>query len=162
MNFDVSYSDTGRVDYLKFINNPAFKQMKYAFKLQRSLISKEEFDSLITVLEENEAVIEPQKIIIEDLIYLDDFDIFIYTTSCPQTSIIYISSSKKRTDAKISKKNVDFSAELFVNKLLARLEGHKSNYPPTILYCQESGCLISGDKLEKKFQMTHQTQNPLS
>lgn len=35
------------------------------------------------------------KVIVETAIYLDDFDLLVYTTICPRTSQIFISKSNK-------------------------------------------------------------------
>ncbi len=39
-------------------------------------------------------------------------------------------------------------SDFFENKLLARLIGHSGSNAPSIYYCNASGCLISGDKLD--------------
>ena len=54
----------------------------------------------------------------------------IYTTLCPRTSLIFVSTTSRNTRAKSSKKPVEGS--YFDNKLLAKLEGHRTSLPPTI------------------------------
>lgn len=61
------------------------------------------------------------RIIIESIIYIDDFDIFLFTTLSPQTSVVYVSTTVKEGDS-------------FFNKIIAKLVGHTSNISPTILY----------------------------
>lgn len=72
-------------------------------------------------------------VIIESLIYIDDFDIFVFTTCQPQTSIVYVSQTEKQN-------------KQFTNKILAKLVGHKNNSAPCILYVPQSGCLVSAEK----------------
>ena len=173
LNKEVVYSENGRVNYLVFIQNPVFRQMKLKYLLRKSLINQAEFKSFMQELTSEENVYQnSQKIIIESLIYLESLELLIYTTACPISSIIYISTSAKRfhaddksfntapsnpipqTPTPQSKKPLTFNEKLFENKLLARLIGHKTSYPPTIFYCEHSGCLISGEKLEKPRNFT--------
>ena len=36
-----------------------------------------------------------RKVVVEDLIYIDDLEILIYTTISPKTSIIFVTNAKK-------------------------------------------------------------------
>lgn len=38
-------------------------------------------------------------------------------------------------------------SDVFKMRLLAKLDGHLTSNPPTICYVKESGCLVSGEKL---------------
>jgi Ca2+-binding EF-hand superfamily protein/serine/threonine protein kinase len=67
-----------------------------------------------------------QACIIEDIVYIEELDAVIYTTISPMTSTIFI----KR----------------FNGPLLAKLMGHKGDYPPALLYVSCSNCLISGER----------------
>lgn len=155
LNEEVTFCENARVNYLVYLQNPLFRQLKLRFLLKKSLINQAEFDKLMKELSSEENLYEnSQKIIIESLLYLESFDLILYTTSCPISSIIYISTSAKtylqqanKTPIKV--KPSSFNERLFENKLLARLIGHKSSYPPSIFYCEQSGCLVSGEKLEK-------------
>ena len=103
---------------------------------------------------------------IEDLIYLDDLEIIIYTTICPKTSTIFVTHTKKQekqdgnqgkveivTLSNLNQKTADKEAngektDVIHNyyQLLAKLRGHKNSDPPTLYYVPSSGCLISGEK----------------
>ena len=98
----------------------------------------------------------------EDVIYLADLDIIIYTTAMPKSSTIYLTHTKadyQKTSMDPLTKNLGKEraqegegkrgedSESF--KLLATLRGHKNYYPPSIVYVEESGCLISGEKYER-------------
>lgn len=88
------------------------------------------------------------------MIFIEDFDLIIYTTLCPKTSLIFVSQSKKSSDFnaksffkkrsfKSNKKGVALDTEIFENKLLAKLDGHSTTNPPTICYVKESGYLVT-------------------
>eukprot|EP00828_Plagiopyla_frontata_P022627 TRINITY_DN29223_c0_g1_i2.p1 TRINITY_DN29223_c0_g1~~TRINITY_DN29223_c0_g1_i2.p1 ORF type:complete len:616 (-),score=92.06 TRINITY_DN29223_c0_g1_i2:212-2059(-) len=147
----VKYSDTGHINYLAFINDPIFKQLKQKYYL------KNEFSKQNEAVDPPEDSYQMQKIVIENIIYLEDFDIFVYTLQNPQTSLIFISTTKnvkefqqKQQQGSSGSSFDSAKSELFENKLLARLDGHESNLPPTIMYCYESGCLVSGEKIQIK------------
>ncbi len=108
------------------------------------------------------------------MIYIDDFDLIIYTCCFPKSSNIYISHTKSlsppqiigQTDSfgsprKIKPENkIEAAAQpipddetqqdLLKYKFLATLKGHKNSYPPTIYYVEETGCLLSGEKNDKE------------
>ena len=69
-----------------------------------------------------------EDLIIEDFTYVEDLDLILFTTSTPKTSTIFVKHTK---DDK---------------RLLAMLQGHKSDEAPCILYVENSGCLISGER----------------
>ena len=145
---EVIYTDNGRIDYQQIIQNPEFKKSKIISKIKDTTQNKQDLQKLMHHIESDQNFFEPQKIIVESVIYIDDFDLMVYTTQTPRTSTIFISSTKRNTNkgAKMD------TSQIFSNKLLAKLEGHRSSAPPTIYYCSESGCLISGDKIDKKIE----------
>ncbi len=42
-----------------------------------------------------EKIADNRKVVVEDLIYIDDLEILIYTTISPKTSTIFVTSAKK-------------------------------------------------------------------
>lgn len=42
-----------------------------------------------------EKLTDNRKVVVEDLIYIDDLEILIYTTIAPKTSTIFVTSAKK-------------------------------------------------------------------
>ena len=52
--------------------------------------------------------------------------------------------------------------DFFTNTLLAKLEGHSTSNPPTIYYCAQSGCLISGEKLAIKHPFNASEEKEMS
>lgn len=149
---DVIYTDNGRVDYQHIIQNAEFKKIKIIAKLKDT--NKDEINKLLHKIETDQHFFEPQKIIVESVLYIDDFDLMVYTTITPRTSTIFISRTKRD---RASKDSGSDTSNIFANKLLAKLEGHRSSTPPTIYYCSESGCLISGDKIDRKNEYVPKT-----
>jgi hypothetical protein len=58
-----------------------------------------------------------------------------------------------RHNSNISVASTKKEGTLTNSNMLAVLKGHKSLEAPTIVYVPNSGCLISGDKLNKKSKM---------
>ena len=44
MQTEVSYNGNGNVDYLKFINNMQFKEMKFSYKLKKSMVKETDYE----------------------------------------------------------------------------------------------------------------------
>lgn len=135
-----------------------FKEMKFTYQMKKSLLSAADFDKFHDNIDSDkrQSTLQNQKVIVESLIYLDDFDLIIYTTLCPKTSLIFVSQSKKNNDpnlkkqqnaSKASKNKID--TDIFENKLLAKLDGHTTTNPPTIYFCKESGFLVSAEKVDQ-------------
>jgi WD40 repeat protein len=135
-----------------------YTKAKVIAKMKDHSTSKEELRELVQNIDNDDTYFEANKIIVESVIYIDDFDLMAYTTLLPRTSTIFVSSTNKK---KGSKDPSGDSRAIFSNKLLARLQGHRSTCPPTIYYAVESGCLISADKIEKRVEFIPQTSNPL-
>lgn len=86
----------------------------------------------------------------ESVIYLDDFDLIVYTTVCPRTSIIFIAKTNKSSPTEKNKEgDKPKDVNMFANKLLAKLQGHKTCNAPTIAFVPQSGCIVSGEKLHR-------------
>ena len=92
-----------------------------------------------------------RKVVVEDLVYIDDLEILIYTTILPKTSTIFVTHTKKMSQAaanqgkhgvltlhSLAQKNEEYSEqqEVIQNRyeLLAKLRGHRNSDPPTICY----------------------------
>lgn len=80
------------------------------------------------------------------MIYIDDFDIIVYTTVFPKSSNIYISHSIPQRNNENTGADQKQNEETTRYKFLATLKGHKNSCPPTICYVEETGCIISGEK----------------
>lgn len=150
---------------MKLLMSSQFKTIKenHVFKLsiatQRGF---EDYKKKFTTARRDTEIIT-QKVIVETAIYIDDFDLLVYTTVCPRTSTIFLTRSNKTSKQEENSKSTTTAPkdeeEFFMNKLLAKLKGHKSHNPPTIAYVSESGCLISGEKLSKASEAESFTGN---
>jgi len=111
--------------------------------------------------------------VLEDVIFLYDFDIVIYTTTIPKSSNIYIShtvplhAEKSKNNMNLFSPNKgkkgenaieEMTEEVLKYKFLATLKGHKNSSPPSIHYVEETGCLISGEKDEKELMIGNKAE----
>lgn len=110
--------------------------------------------------------VDNRKVVVEDLIYIDDLEILIYTTIAPKTSTVFINTVKKApaaaghgvevvTLAEVGAKAKqgggaasDKPGNLLTNyyQLIAKLKGHKNQDPPSLCYVPQSCCLVTGEK----------------
>lgn len=74
-------------------------------------------------------------VIVEDMCLIPRLQLVAYTVVKPQTSVIFIKSTIDQ------------------NTLLAELIGHQTKTAPCIMYNENSGCLISGDRWPEKSNM---------
>eukprot|EP01022_Parablepharisma_sp_SALTPOND_P011293 TRINITY_DN146_c0_g1_i1.p2 TRINITY_DN146_c0_g1~~TRINITY_DN146_c0_g1_i1.p2 ORF type:complete len:1216 (-),score=156.01 TRINITY_DN146_c0_g1_i1:15438-19085(-) len=105
---------------------------------------------------------DSRKVVVEDLVYLDDFDIILYTTVFPKSSNIYVSHTVPMKPAEEVQKDdeaVEKSEPMLTYKLLATLKGHSNTSPPTIHYVDETCCLISGEKDEEPQVLEEDVKN---
>jgi hypothetical protein len=174
MENDISFDNYGNVEYTAVLNSDMFctlerQRLKALHKKKKSVKMGE--DSLAKPKEENQEAekVDNRKVVVEDLIYIDDLEILIYTTVAPKTSSIFINSVKKAPSgdkgAKVEVITLDklnddetrdqaaAAAEKQASlgganyyQLLAKLRGHRNSDPPTICYVPQSCCLISGEK----------------
>jgi hypothetical protein len=114
--------------------------------------------------------VDNRKVVVEDLIYVDDLEVLIYTTVAPRSSAAFITSVKKAPTSSSTKaaaqvvnlgsigqtqdgdkdavEQQEPQASLISNyyQLLAKLKGHRNADPPSICYVPHSCCLITGEK----------------
>jgi Ca2+-binding EF-hand superfamily protein/serine/threonine protein kinase len=134
---EVPFTNDGNINYLGIFGHERYKRIKYIYQMKKGL---REAESKLKDSEDLQRYLGQQKVVIESLIHLSAEDVFLFTTISPKTSTIYMA----RTQPDDGKRLL---AERFDSQILARLLGHTSREPPTILYVNESGCLISGEKL---------------
>ena len=110
---DLNFDNYGNVDYTGIINSDIFVTLEAKRLRERALeigrkfkSAKFEEDDTIEDLNQmlnnesdpDEEVSKPtdnRKVVVEDLVYIDDLQILIYTTICPKTSQIFITSLSK-------------------------------------------------------------------
>jgi hypothetical protein len=170
---DISFDNYGNVEYTAILNSDMFctlerQRLKALHKKKKSVKMGEESSKPKEENLEAEKV-DNRKVVVEDLIYIDDLEILIYTTVAPKTSSVFINSVKKAPGADAKGEQVEVitldklgenegreqaaaaaekQASLGANyyQLLAKLRGHKNSDPPTICYVSQSCCLVSGEK----------------
>ena len=132
----LQFTSNGCINYLEIFASERYKRIKVIYQIKRGI---KDMELKMKNSEDAEKFVGQQKIIVESVIHLSSEDSFIYTVVSPKTSTIFVAKTKKSGSKQIS--------ERFEAHLLARLVGHESREPPTILYVNESGCLLSGEKL---------------
>ncbi|EGR33535.1 hypothetical protein IMG5_049950 [Ichthyophthirius multifiliis] len=175
MNNSISFTDIGTVNYLDLLNSVEFLNIKNHHEFQKQVKTKERdfFEKKGDQKDVNALDAAMQKVIIESVIYIDDFNLIIYTTICPRSSIICVSRTSK---VKKNSGDIINNTDIFTCKILAKLKGHSSCNPPSIFFVPNSGCLISGEKtlnssvqadcsiliwnLQKDFQAQYETNPP--
>jgi hypothetical protein len=99
MDNDVNFDNYGNVDYTVILNSDTFCTLERLRLKQNKkkgvgfgAASKENDTS-----KNDEQKVDNRKVVVEDLLYVDDLEILIYTTIAPKTSNIFITSTKKST-----------------------------------------------------------------
>lgn len=147
----LQFTNEGNIDYLSIFTDERFKRIKYIYQIKRGFT---EYETMMKDSEDIDKYVGLPKIVIESVIHLSCENVFIYTTVSPKTSNIYIARTKedKIRDRQLS--------EVFESQLLAKLIGHKSKEPPTIMFVKESNCLLSGEKLSPIKESMSETMAP--
>ena len=171
MHFD----NYGNVDYTVILNSDLFchlerNRLKAVFKKRKGVKYDGSGGNENDQDQPEVAEVDNRKVVVEDLIYIDDLEILIYTTIAPKTSSAFLTSVKKSptTRKQEGDKNIiplesvgkpkegedgemaqaEKPSSLITNyyQLLAKLKGHKNSDPPSICYVPHSCCLITGEK----------------
>jgi len=88
-----SLTSEGSVNYLLFLTSPVFKEYRFVYNLRRA----SEKTEILREFQEDKhndkikGIFQFQKVILEAAIFLEDFELVIFTTVSPKTSIIFIS-----------------------------------------------------------------------
>jgi len=169
---DLHFDNYGNVDYTVVLNGDLFcalerQRLKATHKARKAVRVGEAGKAAKAEAAEAEKV-DNRKVVVEDLIYIDDLEILVYTTIAPKTSTVFINTVKKApTSASKSEVEVvtldkvgasaaggeeagsaDAPASLAANyyQLIAKLKGHKNYDPPSMCYVPQSCCLVTGEK----------------
>ena len=92
---DLNFDNYGNVDYTVILNSDLFvtlerEKLKKDHVLRKShAIEAEKNQSQMEKLTDN------RKVVVEDLCYIDDLEVIIYTTLSPKTSTIFVTHTKK-------------------------------------------------------------------
>ena len=93
---DLNYDNYGNVDYTVILKSDIFVTLER--QRVRRQNKKQDAFSLDVSHQRNqdmEKLTDNRKVVVEDLIYIDDLEILIYTTISPQTSTIFVTNAKK-------------------------------------------------------------------
>jgi len=91
---DLNFDNNGNVDYMQIVNSDIFvalERRRIAAQILRKKGSVEEQGKG----EKEQKLSDNRKVVVEDLIFIDDLEIIIYTTIRPKTSSIFITSMCK-------------------------------------------------------------------
>jgi hypothetical protein len=105
---DLNFDNYGNVDYTVILNSEEFvgleaDRVKEAIKKKKGVrvaMGGEHVEDKDTAEVEK---VDNTKVVVEDLIYIDDLEIVIYTTLVPRTSTVWITSCKKSTSSSSTK-----------------------------------------------------------
>jgi hypothetical protein len=108
---DLSFDNYGNVDYTVILNSDLFCHLERG-RLKATL-KKRRGVRVSTAPDDDQASksggaeldrVDNRKVVVEDLIYIDDLEILIYTTVAPKMSTTFITSVKKSPSASVAKK----------------------------------------------------------
>lgn len=91
---DLNFDNNGNVDYMQIVNSDIFvalERRRIAAQILKKKGSVEEQGKD----EKEHKLSDNRKVVVEDLIFIDDLEIIIYTTIRPKTSSIFITSMCK-------------------------------------------------------------------
>lgn len=168
---DLSFDNNGNVDYILILNSDVFVALERKRLCNKVLQKSANF--IESESKQGEAEItDNRKVVVEDLIFIDDLEVIIYTTVRPKSSTIFVTSMSKPPKAaeptnsgvkiiELSNLNEDIinnasvapAAKIKAQELtqttyplIARLRGHKNDGAPSICYIAHSNCLVSAEK----------------
>jgi hypothetical protein len=97
-NNDLNFDNYGNVDYVIILNSDIFVALERKRILAKALKSSKASKIVATDKSEDQSesqASDNRKVVVEDLIFIDDLDIIIYTTVRPKTSTVFITTMQK-------------------------------------------------------------------
>ena len=96
---DLNFDNYGNVDYVNIINSDIFVALERKRILAKALksikVTKIVAEDRTEDLSNESAASDNRKVVVEDLIFIDDLEIIIYTTVRPKTSTVFITTMQK-------------------------------------------------------------------
>ena len=96
---DLNFDNYGNVDYVNIINSDIFVALErkriLAKALKSSKVTKIVAEDRTGDLSSESAASDNRKVVVEELIFIDDLEIIIYTTVRPKTSTVFITTMQK-------------------------------------------------------------------
>jgi len=98
---ELHFDNYGNVDYTVILNSDLFcvlerQRLKASHKKAKQARVTTDGEAAPAEQESSEVEkVDNRKVVVEDLIYIDDLEILIYTTIAPKTSSVFVTSAKK-------------------------------------------------------------------
>lgn len=99
---DLNFDNYGNVDYTVILNSDIFVTLERQKHRKEQLMKRtvasdigQDGSHIGGNKSESDKLTDNRKVVVEDLVYIDDLEILIYTTISPKTSTIFVSHTKK-------------------------------------------------------------------
>ena len=95
---DLNFDNYGNVDYTVILNSDIFVKLEVRRIKEKALKNKRR-DKSVKIEDDDQEndlkAADNRKVVVEDLIFIEDLELIIYSTIAPKTSNIFITSLKK-------------------------------------------------------------------
>jgi hypothetical protein len=99
---DLNFDNYGNVDYTVILQNELFVNLEQSRLRREQLMRKAnaavDDSNAPNSQKQSQDIADHRKVVVEDLVYIDDLEIIIYTTILPKTSTIFVTHTKKKAD----------------------------------------------------------------
>ena len=96
---DLNFDNYGNVDYTMILNNDLFVTLERERLKREHLKAKSHALEAAVTKNQVDKLTDNRKVVVEDLVYIDDLEVIIYTTISPKTSTIFVTHTKKQEAA---------------------------------------------------------------
>jgi len=136
----------GNADYTVILQHDAYALLEKNYLQKKAQITSARSHRDVNEIFEN-SLSDSRKVVVEEIIYVDDFDFVLYTTTLPKSSNIYVSHTVPfKSEVIPNSEDSNKNESILRYKLLATLKGHTNNSPPVMCYIEETCCLLTGEK----------------
>ena len=101
---DLNFDNYGNVDYTVILNSDIFVNLeRHRLRKEQLLIRSLTKDGAgeSSKISDVDKLTDNRKVVVEDLVYIDDLEIIIYTTISPKTSTIFVTHTKKQSKPEV-------------------------------------------------------------
>ena len=93
---DLNFDNYGNVDYTVILNSDLFVQHeKQRLRIKNRGLNDTTLSLGLNESDDIDKVTDNRKVVVEDLLYIDDLEIIVYTILAPMSSNIFVSHTKK-------------------------------------------------------------------
>lgn len=100
---DLNFDNYGNVDYTVILNSDIFVKLEVR-RIQDKALKNKRKDKSVKIEDDDQEndlkAADNRKVVVEDLIFIEDLELIIYSTIAPKTSNIFITSLKKTNKPK--------------------------------------------------------------